>query len=91
MKSFSACIVFILGGFEMIKEVDHKPEMTPYTFHRVFMAQLHNYYCAVCKENSAVADCSTGILQPCWDCMAKGYELRKANWLAMFLKSIGLI
>jgi hypothetical protein len=78
-------------GEEMIEEVNEKPEMTPYKFHRVFMAQEHNYYCAVCKEKPAVAECHTGILQPCWDCMAKGYELRKANWLALFLKGMGLI
>jgi len=75
----------------MIKEVSFTPQMTPYFYRQGFMVQEHNYYCAVCKENPGVADCNSGILQPCWECMAKGYEVRKANWLEMFLKGIGLI
>lgn len=36
----------------------------------------HNYLCAVCQRNSAVYDMGAEILQPCWECQEKGYEVR---------------
>lgn len=77
----------------MIKEVPwtEKIEKAPYIFKREFMIQEHNYYCGVCKEKSAVADCDTGVLQPCWDCQKQGYVVLKINWLIKFLDKIVLV
>lgn len=57
-------------------------KMAEYVYRIHGPIQGHNYYCAVCRESSAVIDCSTGILQPCWECQ-KTYKLIKLNW---FLK-----
>ena len=37
------------------------------------MAMTHDYSCPVCREKHAVL--SEGLMQPCWGCQAKGYEL----------------
>lgn len=67
-------------------------EKTQFTFSRHFGGMSHNYVCAVCKENSAVQDCSVGILQPCWNCQfEKGYFLVKFNWFSKLLFKIGWI
>lgn len=68
-----------------------KIQKAPYTYSREFMVQEHNYYCGVCKENSAVADCDSGILQPCWECQKLGYVVVKINWLIKILDKLGLI
>lgn len=77
----------------MIKEVPWGTpiEKADYIFAREFMAQEHNYNCAVCKEKSAVAECHTGILQPCWDCQKTGYVIIKINWLVKLLDWLGLV
>ncbi len=67
-------------------------EKVEFAFSRHFMGMNHNYYCAVCKEHSAVQDCSTGILQPCWICQTRqGYVLVKINWLTRILDKFGFI
>lgn len=44
-------------------------EKAEFVFKREFMIMEHNYLCAICKENSAVQDINSGILQPCWVCI----------------------
>lgn len=67
-------------------------DMVPYRFSRTFMAQSHNYYCAVCKENPGVANCHTGVLEPCWRCQEAGYQLvHLRGWVWKFLRTIGLV
>lgn len=44
----------------------------------------HNYLCAVCRKESAVLECNTGILQPCWECQKK-YKLVRLNWIDRLL------
>lgn len=76
----------------MVRELDpdQDVEKSEFVFSRHFMGMSHNYCCAVCKEQSAVQDCSTGILQPCWDCQTKkGYVLVKLNRFLIFLAKIG--
>lgn len=73
----------------MIREVFKREDVgiAEYVFYRDFMAQNHNYLCAVCRERSAVIETWHGILQPCWDCQRRGYKLIKFNWLQkLFLK-----
>ncbi len=41
------------------------------------IAVEHNYPCTVCRENTAVLTMWNGIMQPCWSCQAKGYEVVK--------------
>jgi len=42
-------------------------------FHPSFLAATHNYSCPVCRENHAVI--SAGVMQPCWKCQEKDWEL----------------
>lgn len=73
-------------------EPDKEVSKTEFIFSRHFMGMSHNYYCAVCKEQSAVQDCDSGILQPCWDCQTKkGYVLIKINWFLKLMDKIGFI
>lgn len=44
----------------------------------------HNYPCTVCRENVAVLDLSTGIMQPCWKCQRSNYRVVKQNWIQRF-------
>ena len=77
-----------------MKELDPdiQVEKTEFIFSRHFMGMSHNYVCAVCKDESAVQDCDTGLLQPCWKCQTeKGYVLIKINRFVKFLDRIGLI
>ena len=70
----------------MIQELDSPVEETAiFKFHREFMAMTHNYLCAVCREDKAVIDTSTGILQPCWSCQKHGYKVLKLNKIQSFL------
>ena len=47
----------------------------------------HNYLCAVCREEKAVLNLSTGILGPCWVCHSKGYKIVKLpKWLSWVIK-----
>lgn len=40
----------------------------------------HNMPCAVCRTRHAVIMLSEGIFQPCWECQAKGWKLKKSWW-----------
>lgn len=68
-----------------------KIEKAEFIFSREFMIMEHNYLCAVCKENSAVQETHTGVLQPCWDCQKRGFQIVKINGLVKLLDKIGLI
>tara|TARA_R110000868_G_scaffold62962_1_gene189926 strand:- start:2249 stop:2485 length:237 start_codon:yes stop_codon:yes gene_type:complete len=66
-------------------------EKAEFVFKREFMMMEHNYLCSVCKEKSAVQDASSGILQPCWDCQAKGFYLHKIKpWKKAVMNFIGI-
>lgn len=44
-------------------------------------AATHNMPCAVCRQNHAVLNLSTGIMGPCWTCTGKGYAVvRYRSW-----------
>jgi hypothetical protein len=45
----------------------------------------HDYSCPVCRRNHANLNLNTGIMQPCWKCSLKGYELIKHNWFTELL------
>jgi hypothetical protein len=66
-----------------IKEIQTKPQMAVFEYRHYGMALEHNYYCSVCRENSAVI--SRGILQPCRDCQKKSYHTVKLNWIGKLL------
>ena len=58
-----------------------------FIYKKIFTSMEHNYLCALCKEESAVQECHTGILQPCWKCMKRGYRIVKLNWFTkLFFK-----
>ncbi len=46
---------------------------------------IHNYLCAVCREESAVINCNSGILFPCWKCQGEGYTLTKPGIISRFI------
>lgn len=48
----------------------------------------HNYLCAVCRENKAVLDLNTGILQPCWKCQRCHWVIKKTNWLDRVIRGL---
>ena len=39
----------------------------------------HNMPCPVCRNNHAVLDLGTGVMQPCWECQGNGWTLVKAT------------
>jgi hypothetical protein len=43
------------------------------------MVSTHDYSCPVCREDHAVLDLSSGIMQPCWSCQEKGYVIIKRS------------
>lgn len=60
---------------------ESKIQMAPFIFKRIGPVMDHNYYCAVCKKDSAVQEVWWGVLQPCWGCQAEGYKIYRArNW-----------
>lgn len=65
----------------MIQEAgpSEKIEKAVFIYRNVFMAMEHNYLCAVCREESAVIDCNTGVLQPCWSCQRNGWGLKQST------------
>ncbi len=72
-------------------EPDRDVPKDEFIFSRHFMGMSRNHVCAVCKENSATQDCSSGILQPCWDCYTKkGYMIIKLNKFIKLLIWLGL-
>ena len=72
---------------ETVKEVFQEPKTAQFQFQDLGPAMNHNYLCAVCRENHAVLDMSTGILQPCWSCQKKDYKLVKLGWFTkLFFK-----
>lgn len=50
----------------------------------------HDMPCAICRENHAVLDLSTGVMQPCWECQENGWRLVRAtgNITKHFLESL---
>lgn len=52
--------------------------------HPSLLAGEHNYLCAVCHELPAVYQINDGILQPCWKCQRKGYEIIKRKKFLWF-------
>ena len=64
-------------------------EKAEFIFCHEHMGINHNYLCAVCREGSAVLDCSVGILNPCWKCQEKGYVLvRKKSWIPSWVYEV---
>jgi ribosomal protein L37AE/L43A len=54
-----------------------KPKAVNVWVHDSGMIMTHDYSCPCCRENSAVIDGSTGIMQPCWKCKEQGYKIVK--------------
>jgi len=71
----------------MIEEVFETPEKAVFKYRVLGQAMEHNYYCAVCRDKSAVIE--LGILQPCWDCQGIKYRLIKTNWFLRLLIKLG--
>jgi len=65
---------------------DRVIEPAPYIFRRSFMAQEHNYLCAVCRLKSAVINCDSGVLNPCWECQGS-FRMVKLNWFTKWFLS----
>lgn len=66
-----------------------KPKDVTVWRHDSGMVMTHDYSCPVCREKSAVLDCNTGLMQPCWECQEKGYRLvkiHKHNWIKKLIK-----
>lgn len=78
----------------MIREAnyDEKIELAEFVYAHIGMGIIHNYSCAVCREKSAVLDCSSGILQPCWSCQKNQYFILKVNpFYQWILKRLGVM
>ena len=79
-----------MGKVGMIREVDitkEKIETAEFRYAHVGPAMIHNYLCAVCREEKAVLETWHGILQPCWKCQRdRGWKLVKLNWLDRLFK-----
>ena len=43
---------------------DQEVEKIPFTYSTHFMGMRHNYVCSVCKDESGVQNCNTGIFEP---------------------------
>lgn len=56
-----------------------KPKDVTVWMHGSGMIMTHDYSCPVCRENSAVLDGGTGLMQPCWGCQDAGYKLVKRD------------
>jgi hypothetical protein len=56
---------------------DVKPKDVNVWRHDSGMMMTHDYSCPCCRLHSAVIDCSTGLMQPCWKCQKNGYKLIK--------------
>jgi len=67
---------------------DVKPKDVNIWLHDSYMVMTHDYSCPVCREHSAVMDCSTGLMQPCRKCQDNGYRLIKQGkrkwWQKLF-------
>lgn len=59
-----------------------------FEYRNIGMAMEHNYLCAVCKHSSAVQDCATGILQPCWSCQKKYTMIRRKTFTDRLMEKI---
>ena len=64
---------------------DQEVEKIPFTYSTHFMGMRHNYVCSVCKDESGVQNCNTGILEPCRTCQQKGYRVIKLTWFDKLL------
>lgn len=52
----------------------------------------HNYPCPVYRDEVAVLDLSTGIMQPSWTAQADGYvTVRAYGWRRWILKWLDLV
>ena len=54
-----------------------QPKDVKIYIHDSQMIFTHDYSCPVCLKNSAVYSAQNGIMQPCWDCQDKGYQIIK--------------
>ncbi len=63
----------------MIREVIGPGEIktAEFVYRNMGPAMEHNYLCAVCRDKKAIIELWHGILQPCWDCQARGWKLIK--------------
>ena len=59
-----------------------EPKDVTVYMHDSGMVCTHDYACPVCRENSAILNLSTGIMQPCSDCEDEGYKVvkHKPGW-----------
>lgn len=63
-------------------EVENPEECKPLLTVKVYNGGIyaeHNYPCTVCRENVAILDLSTGIMQPCGRCREAGYSVKKSK------------
>ncbi len=63
--------------------------------HDSYITGTHDYSCPCCRENKAVLDLGTGIMQPCSHCQEKGYYIIKKNknrfkniWKSLYYEKI---
>jgi hypothetical protein len=65
---------------------DELIEKAEFVYRCRFMGMEHNYLCAVCREDSAIINCNTGILQPCSVCQERRhYRVIRLNWFDRLL------
>lgn len=64
----------------MMREVaiDQDIPIAVFVYKNIGPAVVHNYLCAVCRENKAVLYLYD-VLQPCWACHKK-YRLIRLTW-----------
>jgi len=46
-----------------------------YYCHPSYMTCAHDYSCPICRENHAVHNGSTGVMEPCWPCQGKNWKI----------------
>lgn len=49
---------------------------------------IHNMPCTVCRKRHAVLDLTCGLMRPCWECAALGWEVRKLGRFRLWWRNL---
>jgi hypothetical protein len=81
--------------FEEAMRVFYSPDPTPPLTHTLWVGDMglckHNIPCQVCFERHAIVGSGTwpkNSIQPCWECQATGWEIRKLSWLDKAVQAV---
>lgn len=57
-----------------------KPKNVNVWMHGSGLIATHDYSCPICRDNPAMFDLNTGIMNTCGRCHEKGYRIKKERW-----------